>query len=119
MVAALASRLIVMRNGKVVEEGPAAELFKNPKSDYTRALFAAAFNLETAPRWRRGAIALSRGAILLAVNGPQAADYERILRDHFAGRDIRVWPDQVGDNCRHRLCCVWRAPHGLLAQFPI
>jgi microcin C transport system ATP-binding protein len=48
VVAALASRLIVMRNGKVVEEGPAAELFKNPKSDYTRALFAAAFNLETA-----------------------------------------------------------------------
>jgi microcin C transport system ATP-binding protein len=48
VVAALASRLIVMRNGNVVEEGPAAELFKNPKSDYTRALFAAAFNLETA-----------------------------------------------------------------------
>jgi microcin C transport system ATP-binding protein len=48
VVAALASRLIVMRNGNVVEEGPAGELFKNPKSDYTRALFAAAFNLETA-----------------------------------------------------------------------
>jgi microcin C transport system ATP-binding protein len=40
---------MVMRNGKVVEEGPAGDLFKNPKSDYTRALFAAAFNLETAP----------------------------------------------------------------------
>jgi microcin C transport system ATP-binding protein len=49
VVAALASRLIVMRNGKVVEEGAAADLFKNPKNDYTRALFAAAFNLETAP----------------------------------------------------------------------
>ena len=46
---ALASRLLVLRNGKMVEEGAAAELFKNPKSDYTRALFAAAFNLETAP----------------------------------------------------------------------
>jgi microcin C transport system ATP-binding protein len=49
VVAALASRLIVMRNGKVVEEGPAADLFARPQSDYTRALFAAAFNLETAP----------------------------------------------------------------------
>ena len=48
VVAALASRLMVMRHGKVVEEGPAMELFKNPKSDYTRALFAAAFKLETA-----------------------------------------------------------------------
>jgi len=48
VVASLASHLIVMRNGKVVEEGPAADLFKNPKTDYTRALFAAAFRLEAA-----------------------------------------------------------------------
>jgi microcin C transport system ATP-binding protein len=49
VVAALASRLLVMRHGLVVESGDAAELFRNPKTDYTRALFAAAFNLETAP----------------------------------------------------------------------
>ncbi len=49
VVAALASRLMVMRQGKVVESGDAAQLFQNPKTDYTRALFAAAFNLETAP----------------------------------------------------------------------
>jgi microcin C transport system ATP-binding protein len=54
VVAALASRLLVLRNGKMVEEGAAADLFKNPKSDYTRALFAAAFNLESAPE---GAVA--------------------------------------------------------------
>jgi microcin C transport system ATP-binding protein len=48
VVAALASRLIVMRNGKVVEEGIASEIFARPKNAYTRALFAAAFNLETA-----------------------------------------------------------------------
>jgi microcin C transport system ATP-binding protein len=49
VVAALASRLLVMRHGKVVEAGDAAELFRNPKTDYTRALFAAAFKLEAAP----------------------------------------------------------------------
>ena len=49
VVASLASHLIVMRHGKVVEEGPAAEIFNNPKNDYTRALFAAAFRMETAP----------------------------------------------------------------------
>ncbi len=49
VVAALASRLLVLRNGKMVEEGAAADLFKNPQTDYTRALFAAAFKLETAP----------------------------------------------------------------------
>jgi microcin C transport system ATP-binding protein len=49
VVAALASRLVVMRDGKVVEAGAAADVFRNPKSDYTRALFAAAFSLEAAP----------------------------------------------------------------------
>jgi microcin C transport system ATP-binding protein len=49
VVAALASRLVVLRHGKIVETGAASDIFKNPKSDYTRALFAAAFNLETAP----------------------------------------------------------------------
>jgi len=49
VVASLASNLIVMRHGKVVEEGVAAELFRAPKTDYTRALFAAAFNIEAAP----------------------------------------------------------------------
>jgi microcin C transport system ATP-binding protein len=49
VVASLASNLIVMRHGKVVEEGAAADLFRAPKTDYTRALFAAAFNIEAAP----------------------------------------------------------------------
>ena len=49
VVAALASRLLVMRHGVVVEAGAAADLFRSPQTDYTRALFAAAFNLETAP----------------------------------------------------------------------
>ncbi len=48
VVAALASKLIVMRHGKIVEQGAAADIFRAPKSAYTQALFAAAFNLETA-----------------------------------------------------------------------
>ncbi|MCB1540010.1 MAG: microcin ABC transporter ATP-binding protein, partial [Rhodoblastus sp.] len=47
VVKALATDLIVMRHGQVVEQGPAAEIFAEPKSDYTRALFAAAFRIET------------------------------------------------------------------------
>ena len=47
VVSALASRILVMRNGKMVEEGPAYDVFEHPREDYTRALFAAAFNLDT------------------------------------------------------------------------
>ena len=43
VVRALASEIIVMRRGKVVESGAAAEVFANPRDEYTRALFAAAF----------------------------------------------------------------------------
>jgi microcin C transport system ATP-binding protein len=48
VVRALANHVIVMQDGQVVEEGPAERIFTAPRSDYTRALFAAAFNLETA-----------------------------------------------------------------------
>ncbi|MFC7053257.1 ABC transporter ATP-binding protein [Hansschlegelia quercus] len=46
VVRALANEVVVMRNGKVVEQGPARELMAAPKSDYTRALLAAAFDLD-------------------------------------------------------------------------
>jgi microcin C transport system ATP-binding protein len=47
VVKALANDLVVMRNGKIVEYGPSAEIFRAPKTDYTKALMAAAFNIET------------------------------------------------------------------------
>jgi microcin C transport system ATP-binding protein len=46
VVRALASEIVVMRRGEVVESGPAREVFAAPQSDYTRALFAAAFAME-------------------------------------------------------------------------
>ena len=46
VVRALATDLIVMRHGKVVESGSASDIFNAPQTDYTRALFAAAFNIE-------------------------------------------------------------------------
>ncbi|WP_299476561.1 ABC transporter ATP-binding protein [uncultured Roseibium sp.] len=49
VVRALANEVIVMRQGKVVESGPAERIFDAPQTDYTRALMAAAFRLETAP----------------------------------------------------------------------
>ncbi len=50
VVRALAHRMVVMRNGDVVEAGNSAEIFAAPKTDYTRALLAAAFDMETIAR---------------------------------------------------------------------
>ncbi|MCW4115982.1 ABC transporter ATP-binding protein [Aurantimonas sp. MSK8Z-1] len=49
VVRALSNEVIVMRNGVVVERGPADEIFDRPQTDYTKALMAAAFRIETAP----------------------------------------------------------------------
>jgi microcin C transport system ATP-binding protein len=46
VVRALAHRVIVLRNGVVVEQGRADEVFAAPREDYTRALMAAAFALQ-------------------------------------------------------------------------
>ena len=49
VVRALANHVIVMRNGQIVETGPAEQIFENPQTDYTKALISAAFHVETAP----------------------------------------------------------------------
>ena len=43
---ALADEIIVMRDGKVVEQGIAEQVFNDPRTSYTKALVAAAFDLE-------------------------------------------------------------------------
>ncbi len=46
VVKALASQIIVLRDGKIVEQGEAREIFSDPREKYTQALFAAAFDLD-------------------------------------------------------------------------
>jgi microcin C transport system ATP-binding protein len=45
VVRALADEVVVMKDGKVVEQGAATRIFEDPQSPYTRALLAAAFEL--------------------------------------------------------------------------
>jgi microcin C transport system ATP-binding protein len=46
VVRALADEVAVMHLGRIVESGPAHEIFANPRHKYTKKLFAAAFELE-------------------------------------------------------------------------
>ena len=46
VVRALADDVLVLKDGRAVEHGPAAEVFERPREPYTRALMAAAFALE-------------------------------------------------------------------------
>jgi microcin C transport system ATP-binding protein len=48
VVRALSHHVLVLKDGVVVEEGPARRIFEAPEAPYTRALLAAALRLETA-----------------------------------------------------------------------
>ena len=50
VVRALANYVVVLKSGKVVEEGPSEQIFANPQASYTKALLAAAFDLTVAHR---------------------------------------------------------------------
>ena len=49
VVRALSDAVIVMRDGQVVEQGSASQIFDQPRHAYTQALRAAAFKIETVP----------------------------------------------------------------------
>ena len=49
VVRALSNRVLVMRNGKIVEQGDVKQIFDAPETDYTKALMAAALHMEAAP----------------------------------------------------------------------
>ncbi len=53
VVRALADEIIVMRSGRVVEQGPAEQIFSAPEDDYTRSLIKAAVDFEV---WNDGAL---------------------------------------------------------------
>ena len=50
VVRALANYVIVMKSGRIVEQGPANAIFDAPKENYTKALLAAAFDLKAVAR---------------------------------------------------------------------
>jgi microcin C transport system ATP-binding protein len=47
VVRAMSHKVLVMRRGCVVEQGPAAEIFERPREEYTKALLAAALEIKT------------------------------------------------------------------------
>ena len=47
VIRSLSNYILVMQNGKVIEEGTTDDIFERPRHEYTKALMAAAFELES------------------------------------------------------------------------
>ena len=95
--------------------GRALEALKAGRLHYGAAVLGLqwlALNRHRLREIRRG-----MSAILVAVDGPQAGEWLDALRAHAKGRELRVWPDAIGDPDDIAYACVWLPPHGLLAKF--
>jgi len=57
-------------------------------------------------------------AILLAITGWNPAEWVERFRAQAPDRDIRAWPDGVGDASDIAYACAWKAPHGTFAGLP-
>lgn len=57
-------------------------------------------------------------AILIAVTGTSPESWERRFRALAPQRDLRVWPDRIGDERDIAYACVWKPPAGVLARCP-
>jgi glyoxylate/hydroxypyruvate reductase A len=57
-------------------------------------------------------------AILLAVTGLDPQPWEERLRALAPQRDVRLWPERLGDPADIAYACAWHAPRGLFARLP-
>ncbi|BAT58182.1 glyoxylate/hydroxypyruvate reductase A [Variibacter gotjawalensis] len=57
-------------------------------------------------------------ALLVAVTGTSAQAWYDRFREAAPQRDIRQWPDEIGDPAEIAYVAAWKAPHGLLKDFP-
>jgi glyoxylate/hydroxypyruvate reductase len=57
-------------------------------------------------------------AILLAVTGLDPQPWEERIRALAPQRDIRLWPQRLGDPADIAYACAWHAPRGLFARLP-
>ena len=59
------------------------------------------------------------GAILIAVTGIDPKAWQERFRTLAPQRDVRVWPQRVGNPADVTYACAWHPPAGLLAERPL
>ena len=96
--------MVVLRQGKVVEEGPADALFADPRQDYTRALMAAAFGLVADKTGAVAAWTAEASELLINIDVPDLASAVAFYQAAF---DLRVGR-RFGDDAVELL--GWSAP---------
>ena len=82
VVANMCTRVLVMNDGKIVEEGPTDEIFTRPQHPYTRGLLAASDLEATDADGRLFTVASARDYVPPTVDPAADAAVDRALADH-------------------------------------
>ena len=96
----MADRIGVMYLGRIVEEGPASEVVKNPKHPYTKALIDSIPVPDPEFKHDENAIKLT-GEPPSAINPPEGCRFRP--RCPFAGEECKVQPKLTDET--HRVAC--------------
>ena len=96
----MADRIGVMYLGRIVEEGPASEVVKNPKHPYTKALIDSIPVPDPEFKHDENAIKLT-GELPSAINPPEGCRFRP--RCPFAGEECKVQPKLTDET--HRVAC--------------
>jgi oligopeptide/dipeptide ABC transporter ATP-binding protein len=99
VVAQIAERIIVMYAGRVVEEGPAAEVLRRPRHPYTEGL------LRAAPRLERGKLVPIPGTVPALDALPPGCAFGPRCAEHALDCDTAV-PDLRVAAPDHRARCI-------------
>ena len=91
VIAQVAGKICVMRNGRVMEEGPASRVLNEPSNPYTRALLACRPSLEERP---------ARLAVVEDFMGEKSSDHEIIQSPPGAESSGAAAARQSGDRVR-------------------
>lgn len=102
-----ADRIAVMYLGRIVEEGPAREIVKNPQHPYTRALMSVVPKADPLKRTRR---VILQGETPNPINVPPGCRFHPrcpVAEDRCSVEDPALHPTVAGASEQHRAACLF------------
>ena len=102
VVHALADRIAIMYLGKIVEIGPADEIFNHPRHPYTKALFD---SIPTLDKHGMDSLKTLEGQIPSPMNPPAGLRLPSALRLCLRQRARKCFPDPTDLGNGHIVCC--------------
>jgi peptide/nickel transport system ATP-binding protein len=102
IMARMCDRLAVMYLGKIVEEAPVREIYRNPRHPYTRGLIASVHKVGTRSQEKLYSI---EGTVPLALNVPRACGFYERCKDRLEGRCSCEEPASLDTGKGHRVSC--------------